>query len=264
MGGNLSGSPSTRIDALAESDARKAANAAVELSHVSFSYGASPVLTDASLHVNKGEMCMIVGENGAGKSTLLSVMLGELAPTTGEAKLFGSPAQSFRDWRRIGYVPQCVAGTYERFPATIAEVVAANRYAARKGFPPRSKKDSDAVSSALASVGMQDYSKRLIGELSGGQTQRVLLARALVNHPDLLVLDEPTSGMDSDCVEAFMKLLKTIMASKKCSVVIVTHDTRRLSSLPAHVLRLESGRINRIDEHENALKPNVDTTTREA
>ncbi len=214
---------------------------AVQMSHVSFSYGESVVLADVNLSVEQGETCMIVGENGAGKSTLLKVMLGALAPTTGSAELFGVQASSFRDWRRIGYVPQRIAGTYERFPATVWEVVAANRYAVRKGFPPRSENDNVAVEQALDDVGMSRFAKRLIGELSGGQMQRVFLARALVNRPDLLVLDEPTSGMDADAVESFASLLRDITAARERSVVVVTHDTRRLSGLPARILRLESG-----------------------
>lgn len=240
MGGNLASKQAGRLGSADAIDAGGTADAAVELDRVAFSYGSSSVLRDVSLRIGEGETCMIVGENGAGKSTLLGVMLGELIPTAGAVRLFGVPASSFCDWRRVGYVPQCIAGTYERFPATVKEVVAANRYALRIRFPSRSE-DDDAVSTALASVGMQGYSKRLIGELSGGQVQRVLLARALVNHPDLLILDEPTSGMDSDAVEAFAGLLQGIAKSKAKSVVIVTHDVRRLSGLSARVLHLESG-----------------------
>lgn len=240
MGGNLASKQAGRLGSVGTIDEGSAADAAVELDHVAFSYGSSPVLRDASLRIGEGETCMVVGENGAGKSTLLGIMLGELIPTVGAARLFGVPASSFCDWRRVGYVPQCIAGTYERFPATVKEVVAANRYALRNRFPSRSK-DDDAVSIALASVGMQGYSKRLVGELSGGQVQRVLLARALVNHPDLLILDEPTSGMDADAVEAFAELLQDIAKSRTKSVVIVTHDIRRLSGLSARVLHLESG-----------------------
>ena len=218
-----------------------AAASVVNLSHVSYSYDTSPVLKDVSLGVGEGETCMIVGENGAGKSTLLDVMLGALAPTAGCAELFGEPASSFRDWRRVGFVPQRIAGTYERFPASVREVVAANRYAMRKGFPLRIKDGASSVEQVLDAVGMASFSKRLIGELSGGQMQRVFLARALVNHPDLLVLDEPTSGMDAESVEAFVALLRGIVASKARSVIIVTHDTRRLSDLSARVMRLESG-----------------------
>ncbi len=227
---------------------------AVRMSQVSFSYGESTVLADVNLDVNQGETCMIVGENGAGKSTLLKVMLGALAPATGSSELFGVPASSFRDWRRVGYVPQRIAGTYERFPATVREVVAANRYAVRKGFPPRSENDNAAVEQALDVVGMGRFSKRLIGELSGGQMQRVFLARALVNRPDLLVLDEPTSGMDVEAVESFASLLCDITAAKERSVVVVTHDTRRLSDLPARVLRLESGVFEEREESAPACR----------
>lgn len=215
----------------------------VHLSHVGFSYGAQEVLSDVDLTIGDGETCAILGENGAGKSTLLKVMLGSLAATRGNAELFGIPVGSFRDWRRVGYVQQQIAGLYERFPATVAEVVAANRYAARRRFMPRSANDAEAVERALEKVGAQMLSRRLVGELSGGQLQRVLLARALVNDPDLLILDEPTSGMDADAVGSFVDLLQEIVASGERSALLITHDMRRLSALPARVLRLESGKL---------------------
>ncbi len=232
-----------RLANAAQDPAAHACDPAIHLHHVGFSYGASPVLTDVSLTVGTGEACMVVGENGAGKSTLLKLMLGALTPTAGTVKLFGTPVAAFSDWRRIGYVPQRIAGTYERFPATVAEVVKANRYAVHKGFPPRSSGDKEAVENALAQVGVQNLERRLIGELSGGQVQRVFLARALVNDPDLLVLDEPTSGMDAESVETFVALLQGIVASRRRSVLLVTHDTRRLSTLGARVVRIEAGRL---------------------
>ncbi len=218
----------------------------VLLSHVGFSYGAQEVLSDVDLTVGDGEACVILGENGAGKSTLLKVMLGSLAASRGNVELFGVPVGSFRDWQRVGYVPQQVAGAYERFPATVAEVVAANRYAVQRRFSPKSANDGEAVERALEKVGAQGLSRRLVGELSGGQLQRVLLARALVNDPDLLILDEPTSGMDTDAVGSFVDLLQEIVASGERSALLITHDMRRLAALPARMLRLESGRLREV------------------
>ncbi len=215
----------------------------IRLSHVRFSYGAQEVLRDVNLTVGAGQTCMILGENGAGKSTLLKVLLGSVVADAGSVELFGDPVASFRDWRRVGYVPQRVAGVYQRFPATVTEVVAANRYAAQKKFSPKSKSDGEAVSRALEKVGARELSRRLVGELSGGQLQRVLLARALVNNPDLLILDEPTSGMDASAVESFVGLLQEIVPSKERSVLLITHDVRRLEALPARTLTLESGRL---------------------
>ena len=210
---------------------------------VGFSYGEVRVLSGADLIVHPGELVVLTGENGAGKSTLLRLLLGEEAPAAGRVRLFGEAPARFRGWARVGYVPQGVAATYDRFPATVGEVVQANRYA-RTGALRRSRRaDRDAAARALAEVHMDGFGRRLIGELSGGQLQRVLLARALVNEPDLLVLDEPTSGLDERAAVEFIELVGALRRSRDASILLVTHDLKRLSALGGTSLRLEGGRI---------------------
>ena len=218
----------------------------LRLHDVAFSYGKSSVLADVSLTLDAGQVAVVAGENGAGKSTLARIILGELRPSSGNAALFGRPASSFDDWSRVGYVPQCATGTYDRFPATVMEVVLANRYAVARGLLPYSRKDRAAARAALGEVHLEGLERRLVGELSGGQLQRVLLARALVNEPDLLVLDEPTSGMDEKNVEAFVDLLGTIVRPGNRSVLLITHDLRRLAALDARRFTLYNGSLKEV------------------
>lgn len=221
---------------------------AIELRDLSFSYGGgwsgtAPVLDHCSFELPLGQAAILSGENGAGKSTLLKLALGELTPQHGKSLLFDTPSQTFRDWKRVGYVPQRAGGSYDRFPATVLEVVAANRYAlghaARRG-------SRAAGLQALELVGLANHAGSLVGELSGGQQQRALLARALVNDPELLVLDEPTSGLDRASVDEFIGVMSTLMRDSKRAVLMVSHDLERLEDLDADRIVLSQGVIHRV------------------
>lgn len=213
----------------------------IEIRDLSFSYGPTPVLAHCSLTIAPGQAVILSGENGAGKSTLLKLALGELAPQQGDAFLFGTPAYSFTDWHRVGYVPQRAGGSHDRFPATVAEIVAANRYALGRS---QRRGSHAAAMQALELVGLVDHANSLIGELSGGQQQRALLARALVNHPELLVLDEPTSGLDRSSVDEFIEVMATLMRDPERVVLMVSHDLERLESLEADRIVLSQGVIH--------------------
>ena len=215
--------------------------------HVAFGYGtagAGPVLEDVSLEVDPGDVAVITGENGAGKSTLLKLLLGEERPAAGEVRLFGRDPMRFRDWGRVGYVPQRTVASYGMFPASVREVVRANLYARTRRLVPFGARERALADEALAAVGLADMGDRMLGELSGGQFQRVLLARALVGGPELLVLDEPTSGLDAEAAVGFCELLEGLRdRDARLAVLMVTHDLSRLAGLHARVLRLSDGRI---------------------
>jgi zinc transport system ATP-binding protein len=215
----------------------------VEVQNLGFSYGAAPVFSGVGFSVLRGDFVGIIGSNGAGKSTLLRLMLGELAPAAGGIRLFGQDIRRFRDWPKIGYVPQNALKTGADFPASVREIVQANLYA-QVGlcrFPSRAlrKKAAD----ALAEVGMAGYEKRLIGELSGGQQQRVMLARVLVGAPELMMLDEPTTGVDASTIEALYALLRRLNRENGLTIVMVTHDVARVSEHASRILCLEEGSL---------------------
>jgi zinc transport system ATP-binding protein len=206
-------------------------------------YGDRPVLDHVSLAVDTAEMVAILGANGSGKSTLVRAALGLVPPVIGAVKLFGTPLRRFRDWRRIGYVPQRL-GAGSGVPATVREVVASGRLA-RRGLKSRlttSTDDRRAVADALATVDLADKARSPVGTLSGGQQQRVLIARALAGEPELLVLDEPTAGVDAASQEAFAEALKRF-AGQGGTVLLVAHELGPLRPLITRAVVVHHGSI---------------------
>src|SRR5258708_2521388 len=167
----------------------------VELADVSFSYGNDEVLRGISLQIHKGDYLGIVGPNGAGKTTLLKVMLGILKPSHGTIKLFGTDIKDFKDWQKIGYVPQKATNFDIRFPATVLDVVTMGRYGNIPLCCGLSVHDRALVKDALVTVDMWEHKDTLIGVPSGEQQQVVFIARALATGPEIIFLDEPTTSM---------------------------------------------------------------------
>jgi len=202
-------------------------------------YHGTEALRDVSFSVNPGEYIGVCGPNGSGKSTLVKVILGLLAPTAGEISLLGTPQSGFREWRRIGYLPQGLQFFNPHFPATVDEVVRLGRLAG-KGFPKRfDREDAAAVARTMEWMGISHIKGCMIGELSGGLRQRVLLARALVNDPELLVLDDPTTALDPETRESFYELIFEMNRDRKATVLLVTHDTATIGKYASHLLYLD-------------------------
>ena len=219
----------------------------IEVQIQKFSYGNVQVLKQIQFTVPEGTFCVLLGQNGAGKSTLLKLMLGEISlDEQGAIRLFGQNVCQFHSWSKISYVPQGGMASYQNFPASVEEIVQANLYTRIGKFRFAGKEEKEMVQQALAGVGMEKFSKRLIGKLSGGQQQRVLLARALVNKPKLLLLDEPTSGMDENSTENFYELLKKIHKEQDVTIFMITHDRQRMEAYADTVWRLEEGKLRQI------------------
>jgi zinc transport system ATP-binding protein len=201
-----------------------APNVIAELEHVCFRYGGEPVLHEVYLRLSRGDFLGIIGPNGSGKTTLLRIMLGLARSECGHVRLFGQDIREFRDWQRIGYVPQKVVAFEARFPASVSEVVLSGRVGLAGLGRRFSPADRQASLEALETVGMAEYRHRRIGHLSAGQQQRVFIARALANRPDLLVLDEPAVGVDPDAQEQFYGLLRRLNREMGTTLVLVSHD----------------------------------------
>ncbi|QXE90505.1 metal ABC transporter ATP-binding protein [Geomonas subterranea] len=202
-------------------------------------YHGTEVLQDISFSVNAGDYVGICGPNGSGKSTMIKILLSLLAPTSGEVSLLGTPQCSFDQWHRIGYLPQGLQFFNPHFPATVDEVVRLGRLSAKK-FPRRfNREDALAVERTMEWMGISHIKGAMIGELSGGLRQRVLLARALVNDPSLLIMDEPTTALDPETRESFYKLIFEMNQEKKCTVLLVTHDTATIGKYASHLLYLD-------------------------
>jgi len=198
----------------------------IDLADVEFGYTATPVVSDISLSVDAGEYVAIVGPNGSGKSTLMKLILGLRRPDSGTARLFGEPAHEFDDGARLGYVAQHASAAKE-MPITVREVVKMGRYP-HVGFGRLSDADWRIVDQALATVGMTAFADRRVTQLSGGQRQRAFIARALAGEADLLVLDEPTVGVDVESVDAFYDLLDALNA-EGITVLLIEHDLRAVT-----------------------------------
>jgi zinc transport system ATP-binding protein len=187
-------------------------------------YNGVPVLDHISLDVMKGDFLGIVGPNGGGKTTLLNALLGNVRSSSGEIRLFGTELSKFRDFQRIGYVAQHAIQFDPLFPATVEEIVrlgcvSRGRLGRRMGSA-----DKRAVEEAMELVGIGEIRRRKVSELSGGQKQRVFIAKALVKRPELLVLDEATSGLDVSVQDRFVSLLKKLSVETGVTIVTVSHD----------------------------------------
>lgn len=197
----------------------------IQLDNVQFNYGNEPVLKDIYIDIPRGDFVGLIGPNGSGKSTLVKVMLGLLKPTTGSVSLFNTPISKFTDWDKVGYVPQRPGSTTIPFPLTALEVVQ---------MQASSKKNA---LSALAEVEMDQLADRPIMQMSGGQLQKVFIARALSHSPELLVMDEPTSGVDEESQTEFYALLKRLH-SKGITIILVSHDIDAVAHEVNHLLCL--------------------------
>ena len=214
---------------------------AVEVVDGAVELGGRPVLRGIDLSVRQGEVIAVLGANGSGKSTLVRAMMGLVPLVRGEVRLFGTPRERFRDWHRVGFVPQRVSAT-SGVPASVVEVVSSGRLSRRRPFVPQRRADREAVTSAIEAVGLSDKARDGVSTLSGGQQQRVLIARALAGVPDLLVLDEPTAGVDVQSQQVFADALGTLVA-RGATVVLVAHDLGPLGPLVDRALVMRDGRM---------------------
>ncbi|SEM29184.1 zinc transport system ATP-binding protein [Mesobacillus persicus] len=206
----------------------------IEIKNVFYRYDRENVLENINLSIQKGAFLGIVGPNGSGKSTLLKLILGLVKPQKGEIKIFGEDIRHFREKQKIGFVSQKANSFNTGFPATVYEVVASGLTKKMGLFRFSTKQEAELIKKVIASVGMERFIDRNIGELSGGQQQRVFIARALVSQPELLILDEPTVGVDAENVQAFYEMLSHLNQTG-ITLLMVTHDIGAISDKVTNV-----------------------------
>ena len=199
------------------------------------------MLRDVDFAISDGEFVAIVGPNGSGKSTLVKSILGLTQRSAGHLDLFGVPSGSFKEWWRIGYVPQrhTVGGP---IPATVREVVASGRLPRSGLWRPPSAADRRAVNRAMERVTITELAARPVHQLSGGQQRRVLIARALAAETDLLLLDEPTAGIDVEAQASLVDVLGSL-SRQGVTIGVVTHDLEPFSPHLTRVVWVSHGRI---------------------
>ncbi len=196
----------------------------IELKDISFQYNELPVLESVNASVTEGDFVGIIGPNGGGKTTLLKIILGLLEPSQGQVKIFGHSVAEAKEHFEIGYVPQHIAQLNYSFPATVFEVVRSG-LTRRRGLLNRwQNSDELVVREMMEKVGITDLANRPLDALSGGQRQRVFIARALAGLPRLLILDEPTVGVDSASEEKLDDLLTKLNRDQKMTIIMVSHD----------------------------------------
>jgi len=197
----------------------------LDVSHLTFRYNGREALVNLTFHLHEGERVAVVGPNGAGKSTLIKVVAGVLQPTSGEVTIYGSHPDKHVC---IGYIPQRSQVDWS-FPVTVADVVMMGRSAKLGPFAWPHKKDWEFVRHALETVGISDLAGRQISQLSGGQQQRMFIARALAQESELMLMDEPLTGLDTPAQEDILDLLDRLKR-EKVTVMVATHDLDQAAS----------------------------------
>ncbi|ANS74181.1 zinc ABC transporter ATP-binding protein [Paenibacillus yonginensis] len=205
--------------------------------NVVFGYGNEPVVENISLDIMAGEFLGITGPNGAAKSTILKLLLGLLKPWSGTVQLHPEVLEEGK--LVIGYVPQQVASFNSGFPSKVIELVRSGCYSRLGLFRRFSSEQEAIVEKSLKQVGMWEHRDARIGELSGGQKQRICIARALAQQPNVLILDEPTTGMDLQSRIGFYELMKHYVKVHRLTVIMVTHGLDEMSAYLDRVISLE-------------------------
>ncbi len=215
----------------------------IEIEKLKFGYNENLILKDVNLSLEKGDFAVISGENGSGKSTLIKLILGGLKKDEGSIRLFGIDIEDFKNYNKLGYVPQVNDSIKIAFPVTCREYVSLNLYKDFNIFKKLKKSNKEDVENIFTSLNIKNLIDRPFNKLSGGQAQRVMIARALVANPDLLVLDEPTVGIDQKSKDDFLKLLVHLNTNHGISILMITHEMEILGDYVDKIFRLREGVI---------------------
>lgn len=215
----------------------------IEVKDLVFSYGKDEILNKVSFDLNKGDFLTIQGENGSGKSTLIKLILKDLKKKSGQIKLFGVDIEDFDDYTKIGYVPQVNDANKLAFPVTGKEFVVLNLYKKFNIFNRPNKKCYKKVHDIFEILNIENLLNIPFNQLSGGQAQKVMIARAMVNDPEILLLDEPTVGVDEKSKRDFLKLLAHLNDKRKISILMISHEMDVVREFSKREIRLKNGRI---------------------
>lgn len=215
----------------------------IEVKDLVFSYGKDEVLNKVSFDLNRGDFLTIQGENGSGKSTLIKLILKDLKKDSGQIKLFGEDLENFDDYSKIGYVPQVNDANKIAFPVTGKEFVVLNLYKKFNIFNRPNKKCYKKVEEIFEILNIENLLNIPFKQLSGGQAQKVMIARAMVNDPKILLLDEPTVGVDEKSKRDFLKLLAHLNDKHKISILMISHEMDVVREFSKREIRLKNGRI---------------------
>lgn len=215
----------------------------IEIKNLKFGYNENLILKGVNLDLDQGNFAVISGENGSGKSTLIKLILGELKKDHGSIKLFGIEMEDFKNFDKIGYVPQVNEAIKIAFPVSAREYVGLNLYKEFSIINTITKKSKSKIENTFSTLKIKDLIDRPVNTLSGGQAQRVMIARAMVNNPDILILDEPTVGIDQKSKEDFLDLIVHLNTHHGISILMITHEMEILGDYVDKVFKLKDGLI---------------------
>lgn len=216
----------------------------ISIKNVSFSYsGGVNVLENLSFDIYKKDFIAIIGANGSGKSTLLKLILKELNPSDGEIFISSTNIKNFKEWDTIGYVPQINAGNIPGFPITTLEIVTLNLYNKMGFFKFSRKSHIELAKMALSQVNMLDFANTPINKMSGGQQQRIMIAKSLINNPKILIFDEPTTGIDKESKDQLFKILTNLNRIHGITILLVTHELEIMKDNLTKVVEIRDKKV---------------------
>lgn len=215
----------------------------LDIKNLKFGYDENLILDDINLSLDDGDFIAISGENGSGKSTLIKLILKVIKKDSGEIKLLGKPIEEFTAYEKIGYVPQVNDSSKISFPVTCKEYVSLGLYKEFNIFNMPTRKVNKDVKNVFQSLAIEKLLDKPFRTLSGGQQQRVMIARALVSTPQMLILDEPTVGIDAKHKEDFLKLLGHLNRDHGISILIISHEMELIKNYVTKTVYLKEGRL---------------------
>ncbi|MEA3418200.1 MAG: metal ABC transporter ATP-binding protein [Campylobacterota bacterium] len=208
----------------------------IRVEDLNYRVGDQQILSNISFSVEQGEYVALLGPNGGGKTTLVKILLGLLTPTSGRIEIFGVERKRFKSWSKIGYVPQNVSLFDSNFPLSVYETVSLGLAGKKRWFSLLNSKERMQIEEAIKTALISDLREKNLSELSGGQRQRVMIARALVSQPEILILDEPSTGVDIASQRKFYQFLKALNKNRNLTIIFITHDLGVIADDVTHVL----------------------------
>jgi zinc transport system ATP-binding protein len=215
----------------------------IQVTNLSLRFGQNEVLSGISFSIEQGDFVGLAGPNGAGKTTLVKALLGLIPILKGSIALFGKSQKDFSHWGKIGYLPQKATTINPLFPATVDEIVTLGLLSGRAYPKHISREDEERANTVLTELNMGKFKKRMFSELSGGQQQKVLLARALVSKPEMLIFDEPSTALDPESRESFFTMLERLNKEMGITILFITHDTGYIGRYANKLMYLDKNMI---------------------
>jgi len=208
----------------------------IHVEGLNYRIGKQKILSDISFDIERGDYVALLGPNGGGKTTLIKMLLKLLTPSSGKIEIFGTDIKRFKSWHKVGYVPQNISLFDKNFPLSVYEAVSLGLAAKKSWFSRLDAEDRKQIETVIETASIGTFREKNLSDLSGGQRQRVMIARALVSNPEILILDEPSTGVDVASQRKFYDFLKKLNREQNLTIIFITHDLGVIADDVTHVL----------------------------